>query len=409
MEIIYNGNNYTAIYNEQSGFYEIELSAPGVGGVYNVEIEYTDSLGTTYNANKKVQVLTKPKLELNLKKKFIYIFSYEDFSIKDIVEVSDYEFNIDEETNAISIVNILKETTAKARDILAFKDNNELFYWGIIDDVNNKNGSELYEIRAKYITNLFDRDIQLNSENVIRTTGIEDFLYQAIDENYIHNPDSFINLSWLEIEVKTHTPKETSVTNVENGIYNLHTWLTNCTQNYDIVYSFSVVNKKLVMTIEKKEISKELIDTQAQTISDYIEVFETDVVSKVTVLYNKKNDVENPGAYTLYLLNDRTTTTNMNDENRADGRIETLYTENYEDAQQTALDAMKANSYNHNITFSLYNRYIPIGTPIAIKTKQSIIYDTYISSITITQNKFIEYQCGNIRINFIEKLKKERK
>ena len=237
MEIIYNGNNYTAIYNEQSGFYEIELSAPGVGGVYNVEIEYTDSLGTTYNANKKVQVLTKPKLELNLKKKFIYIFSYEDFSIKDIVEVSDYEFNIDEETNAISIVNILKETTAKARDILAFKDNNELFYWGIIDDVNNKNGSELYEIRAKYITNLFDRDIQLNSENVIRTTGIEDFLYQAIDENYIHNPDSFINLSWLEIEVKTHTPKETSVTNVENGIYNLHTWLTNCTQNYDIVYS----------------------------------------------------------------------------------------------------------------------------------------------------------------------------
>ena len=156
-------------------------------------------------------------------------------------------------------------------------------------------------------------------------------------------------------------------------------------------------------------VSKELIETQAQTSSGYIEVFETDVVSKVTVLYNKKNDVENPGAYTLYLLNDRTTTTNMNDENRADGRIETLYTENYEDAQQTALDAMKANSYNHNITFSLYNRYIPIGTPIAIKTKQSIIYDTYISSITITQNKFIEYQCGNIRINFIEKLKKERK
>lgn len=28
MEIIYNGNVYTAIYNEQSGYYEIELIAP---------------------------------------------------------------------------------------------------------------------------------------------------------------------------------------------------------------------------------------------------------------------------------------------------------------------------------------------------------------------------------------------
>ena len=48
-------------------------------------------------------------------------------------------------------------------------------------------------------------------------------------------------------------------------------------------------------------------------------------------------------------------------------------------------------------------------TPIAIKTKESLIYDTYISSIRIKPNKFIEYQCGNIRINFLEKIMKERK
>ena len=249
----------------------------------------------------------------------------------------------------------------------------------------------------------------LENENIIKNDGVEDFIAYTINNNYINNLDSFINLSWLQLEVKTHNTKNVSVSNVENGIYNLHTWLTNCTQNYDIVYSFNIVNKKLVMTIEEVSLDKELIDTQAQPISNYDEVFETDVVSKVIVKYNKVNDQEQEGIYTLYLKTDRTTTENMNDENRADGRVEAVYTENFEDANQTALDTMKANRYNHNITFSYLNRLIKVGTPIAIKTKKSLIYDTYISAIKISKSKFIEYTCGNIRINFIDKLMKERK
>ena len=147
---------------------------------------------------------------------------------------------------------------------------------------------------------------------------------------------------------------------------------------------------------------KELIDVNAQPISNYTEVFETDVVSKVVVLTDTNT-------YTLYLLIDRTTTTDMNNKNRAEGKIETVYTQNYEDAPQMALDTIKTNSYNHNITFAYYNRFIQVGTPIAIKTKESLIYNTYISAIKITQNKFIEYTCGNIRINFIDKLLKERR
>ena len=99
----------------------------------------------------------------------------------------------------------------------------------------------------------------------------------------------------------------------------------------------------------------------------------------------------------------------MNDPNRAEGRIETIYTEKYEDARQVALDVMKTNSYNHNITFDYLERYIDVGTPIAIKTKESLIFDSYISAIKITQNRFIKYTCGNIRVNFIDKLLKERR
>ena len=407
--VSFNNQNYIMDYNEQTGYYEIELRAPEVGGIYTADITFIDLYEEKYQDSIPVQVWAKEPIIIETNKVFMWIFDYKDFSVKDIVEISNYEINIDEETNSNTIINVLKKTTAKARDIVAIKKNNEVIYWGTIDNIQNTDGQKLYEYTIKYITNLFNQDIVLQNENLIKTTGVEDFIANAIEVNFTDNTDTFVNINYLEINIKTHTKKQTSVTNVENGIYNLHTWMTNCTQSYDIVYSFSIVNKKLLMSIEVKETDKKLIDVNAQAISNYVEVFETDVVSKVVVLYNKVNEVEQPGQYVLYLLNDRTTTTDMNNTNRADGRVETVYTENYEDVQQTALDAMKANAYNHNITFAYYNRFIQVGTPIAIKTKESLIFDTYISAIKITQNKFYEYTCGNIRINFIDKLLKERR
>ena len=401
-QVKFNGQDYIAIYNKQTGYYEIELTAPDVGGIYPADIKFTDLFDERYEDSINIQILIKERLKLETNKNFIWIFDYKDFSVKEIIELSDYELNIDEETNANSIIKILKKTSAKSNDIVVFKKNNEVLYWGIIDNIQNQNGENIYQFITKYITNLFNRNIILENENLIRTTGVEDFIANAITKNFINNQDTFINLNWLDIKVKTHTKKDVSVSNVENGIYNLHTWMTNCTQNYDIVYSFSIIDKKLVMTIENKALEKQIIDTKAQPISNYSEVFEIDVVSKVIVKTSN-------GIYTLYLKNDRTTTENMNDPNRVEGRIETIYTEKYEDAKQVALNVMKTNSYNHNITFDYLERYIKVGTPIAIKTKESLIFDSYISAIKITQNRFIKYTCGNIRVNFIDKLLKERR
>lgn len=402
IEVSFNNKEYIAKYNKDSGYFEIELEAGEIGGIHNANIKAKNVLSNTTTEEKKIQVLAKQKLEINLKKNFMWIFDYKDLNVKDIVEISDYDINMDEETNANSLIKVLKKTSAKARDIIVVKQNNEKTYWGTINNIKNEDGSKLYEYNLKYITNLFNQKIKLNNENLIKTTGIEDFIAKEITDNFINNvDDSFMNKDYLQVVVKTHTIKQVSVTNVENGIYNLHTWMTNCTQNYDIVYGFSIVNKKLVITIENKSLKKELIDTHAQNITNYTEVFETDVISKVVVLTST-----NP--YTLYLRTDRTTTDNKNDVNRADGKMETIYTEKYEDAKQSALDVMKSNKYNHNITFK-YDKFIKIGTPIAIKTKESVILDTYISAVRITPNNFYEYICGNIRIKFIEKLLKERR
>ena len=409
LTVTFNNQNYIATYNPQSGYYELELQAPETGGIYTAEINFTDLYGQEYEDSLAIQIWAKEKIKIESNKVFMWIFDFYNFSVKDIVEVANREINIDEETNSNTIINVLKKTTARAKDIVAIKNNNEVVYWGKIDNIQNTDGQALYQYTIKYITNLFNQNIILENENLIKTTGVEDFIADAITNNFIDNEDTFVNLDYLQIIIKTHTKKQTSVTNVENGIYNLHTWMTNCTQSYDIVYGFSIINKKLVMTIEVKEAEKELIDVNAQAISNYVEVFETDVVSKVVVLFDKVNNADQKGRYTLYLLNDRTTTTDKNNVNRADGKTETVYTTNSEDAPQKALDTMKANAYNHNITFDYYDRFIPVGTPIAIKTKESLIYDTYISAVVITERKFIKYTCGNIRVNFIDKLLKERK
>ena len=403
MTIKFNNQTYNVSYNDQTGYYEVDLQAPQTGGIYNVEAEFTDLFGEKYDDTQSIQVLAEEKIKIDMTKVFMWIFDHKDFSVKDIVEISDYNISIDEETNANSIIKVLKETSAKSRDIIAIKKNNELVYWGTIQEINNDDGKQLYEYTLKYITNMFDQNVILKSEDLIKTTGVEDFIAKTITDNFIGNEDTFLNKEYLQIEVKTHTTKQTTVSNVQDNIYNLHTWMTNCTQNYNIVYSFSIVNKKLVITIENKETKKELIDTTAQAISNYTEVFETNVVSKVTVLTKEE------GEYNLYLLNDRTTTTDMTNENRADGKVEVVYTEKMEDANQKALDTMKSNSYNHNITFNMLDKYIKVGTPIAIKTRKSVILDTYISAIKLTQKRFIEYTCGNIRIKFIDKLLKERR
>ena len=404
----FNNQNYTATYNEQTGYYEVNLQAPLIGGIYKANINYTDLIGQTYEEEKDIQVLAKEKIKIETNKVFMWIFDFRNFTLKDIVELPDYDINIDEETNSNSIIKILKKTEAKAQDIVFIKKNGEIIYWGIIDKIQNEDGKKSYEYTLKYITNMFDEKVETEYEegveDLIRTTGIEDFLQKTIEDHFIKNKDTFINRTYLEVRTLTHTKLETSITNIENGIYNLHTWMTNCTQKYDIVYNFFIENKKLIMTISKEQRNKELLNVKAQAISNYTEVFETKVISKVVV---KIKDVKD--RYILYLLNDRTTTEDMSNVNRAQGSTERIYVENQEDAKQSALDVFKQNSYSHMISFNMFNKYINIGTPIAIKTKDSTILDTYISAIKITQKKFIEYTCGNIRIKFIDKLLKERK
>ena len=404
----FNNKEYELIYNSQSGFYEIEIEAPEVGGVYNAEVVFEDLLGNIEESNKKIQIWSKEKKANVQKETLVYFLDKSDLEIKDYIEFEDYEYVIDEETNQNTIFNVMKKVNAENGDIVILQRDGKTDYIGKIQDIENEDGELRRKITLKYISNIFDRKIIVENEKIISSVGIEDFIAKEIYDNFTNSEDNLLNIKWLDVEVKTHT-KITKSINAENGIYNFHTFVTNCTQNYNIVLEFEYENQRIKLKIYKQKSDVQLIDTTIADISNYVEKFETNIVAKVVVKTN--TDIQK-----WYLLSDRTTTQNKDDKNRAVGEIETLYTQKSEDAKQTALDKFKSNTYNHYISFKIY-RYsklfdvekLKIGTPLSVRTNNNIILNTYISAINDKGDNFINITCGNMRIKFIDKILKERK
>ena len=301
----------------------------------------------------------------------------------------------------------MKKINADNGDIVVLQRNSEIDYIGIIKDIENENGELKRKITLKYISNIFDRKIILENEGLISQTGVEDFIAKQIYNNFTKSDDIFLNIGWLDVEVKTHTKITKSVDN-ENGIYNFHTFITNCNQNYNIVLDFSYINKRIKLTIYKQDNEVQLIDTTIPDISNYVEKFETSIIAKIIV----KTDTD---IQKWYLLSDRTTTQNKDNVNRANGDVETIYTAKSEDARQTALDKFKSNTYNHYISFKINRNSklfdvdkMKVGTPLNVRTNNNIILNTYISAIRDDGSNFIEVTCGNMRVNFIDKILKER-
>lgn len=407
MKITFNNQEYNLIYNTQSGFYEIELKAPTDGGIYNTKIEFEDLLKNIDTSEKKIQIWAKEKNKATYQETLVYFLDKTDLEIKDVIEFENYEYVIDEETNQKTIFNVMKKINAGYNDIVILQRNGKIDYVGRIDDIENEDGEMKRKISLQYISNIFNRKIILENEDLISTEGIEDFIAKEIHDNFTNSDDKLLNIKWLGVEVKTHTKINKSVDN-ENGIYNFHTFITNCTQNYNIILEFLYERGRIKLLIYKQEAEVQLIDTTIPDISNYVEKFETSVTAKVVV----KTDTD---IQKWYLRSDRTVTQDKDDPERAIGDVETLYTSKSENARQTALDKFKSNTYNHYISFKINRNSklfevekLKIGTPLSVRTNNNIILNTYISAIRDDGSSFIKITCGNMRINFIDKILKER-
>ena len=345
----------------------------------------------------------------------LYILSRKDLALLSINKLIDYQINIDEETNAKSTLTLLKADGLIKGNYAVLNGLYKQFLF-VIDEVILEKDSNVAQLICLDISNIFNRKIIEKNTEDMTTKSIEEFIIDTMTDNFINSDDPVLNLDFIETNQLTTT--QVSVpTNSEDGLYNFHTFLTNCRQYKDIYTSIYLsvasqdttgIKMKLVINVGYRNLSQKMIDTTLPEVTNYNKIKEEDITAKVTVYIRATGN-----EYNLYLKNDRTTTTNINDPNRIFGRVEVISVETAEEALDEALNIMKGNRYQHLVEFNIYKDSklmdisdLIIGRPILIKTDDDI-YESYISAINIDNSNFVGFKSGNLRSTLTDKLRKK--
>lgn len=334
----------------------------------------------------------------------LYVLSKQDLSILSVCKLADWQINLDEETNAKSTFSLIKTEGLIKDNFLVLNGLYKQFLF-IIDEVQTEKGSNLSTVTALDISNIFDRKVIEKNIDDMKNESIEKFLAETISDNFVNSDDTYLNVGYIDIYWHTNT-QGTVATNAENGLYNFHTFLTNCRQYKNIYTDFQFVDGRLRIDIRNKQETTKLIDTTLPEVTDYNKIYENDITAKVTVFIR-----ENGNEYNLYLRTDRSTTTNKDDPNRASGKIEVISVDTEDRAAEEALNVMKGNNYKHLVEFKIAKTSktmdiseFTIGRPVRIKTEDDI-YDSYISAITMSDENFVYFKSGSLRNTLIDKLK----
>lgn len=185
----------------------------------------------------------------------LYILSKQDLSILSICKLADYQINLDEETNAKSTFTLMKTNGLKKGNYMTLNGLYRQFIF-VIDDVQTEKESDVVTVTALDISNVFNRKVIEKNINTMKSKSIEEFLANTISENFVNSNDTALNVNYIEIYWHTNTQGNVA-TNAENGLYNFHTFLTNCRQYKNIYTDFKLENLGNPQTVEGKRISVE--------------------------------------------------------------------------------------------------------------------------------------------------------
>lgn len=185
----------------------------------------------------------------------LYILSKQDLSILSICKLADYQINLDEETNAKSTFTLMKTNGLKKENYMVLNGLYRQFIF-VIDDVQTEKESDVVTVTALDISNVFNRKVIEKNIDTMKSKSIEEFLANTISENFVNSDDTALNVNYIEIYWHTNTQGNVA-TNAENGLYNFHTFLTNCRQYKNIYTDFKLENLGNPQTVEGKRISIE--------------------------------------------------------------------------------------------------------------------------------------------------------
>ena len=347
---------------------------------------------------------------------FASIISRYSLTLTDTVTVTSHDLSLDAVYDGKSRIVLHRKPIASEDDFIILNDGGIVFC-GIIDAIENTKGQKSHTLTVIEMQRLFDRKVILTNESLL-SNGIEDFIADQITGNFISSADSLLNIPYLTVTAKTHTPVAAKP-DADNGIYNLCTYMGNALTNYGIFVDFEFTSNALHVVIEKKQQSDLKIDTGLSNIVNLSEVYDTKVLAKLTVLWTRKEineageETETTETRHFFLKTDKTITEDVNEPDRAKGSVDVIVSmaDSEEALQQEVADKFKANSYQHKITFdAVPSKLVPadelfVGHQLTVKT-ESGIKDSVITGIAQSNGQeAISVTLGQLAVTLIEKLK----
>jgi len=342
-----------------------------------------------------------------------YILDWHNLSVKDYFQFEQYSFSEDIEFKNKSQISINRMPNITDDDFVLCKQGANVVFFGLCEDFSSSAESN-YTINLCQKEGLFDREIFVDSEALISSTGIEDFIVKAIEDNWIDSDDELMDRDYMTAMATTHTPLDLKV-DAENGVYNLRDFLSYAKEYHGIMVDFNInQNNELEVTVSKDSNGDIKLDALVTDIPNYDEVYDVDVLARLFVKWlNTTTSVTTTTAY--YLKTDRTITTDKTDPDRAEGISKSIYIEadSVDEVVQKVADEFKSSSYEHKISFSLNaeSKAYPIddyyvGRTTSIRTKTGIKANSLITATTKTsESKFVSFVCGKLRVTLIEKLR----
>ena len=351
------------------------------------------------------------------------ILSSIDLSVLDIIDLSTYSIEKTIEFSGNSSFEVYRAIVVNEKDYVILKDGAKILSYGIISTIENEDGKNQHTIYFTEIENIFDRDIILEQEKMIQKKGIEPFIAHCITRNFVNSEDEFINQPYIQVNIQSNTKINAKV-ETENGIFNLKTYMANMYERYGVGYSFRFTKNQLIIDIAKVENEILKIDTQVSDIANYSEVYETNIISKLTALWKQPDEESKDGQVFVgdtvvvhfYLLTDRSISTDVANTERANGEIITEYFEvdTYEELYEEVVQRFRSNSYQHSVEADIRkeSKLYPsaelyVGKECVIKTRSHGVKESMITKVTISsKSQFVSVKFGNLKITLLDKLRK---
>ena len=256
------------------------------------------------------------------------------------------------------------------------------------------------ELKCEHIFKTFSRDIPFIAGP---SSGPESFLKSQIDEHYTNQPDSIYQLPFLDVSALTSTVSSINP-DVDDGVWNIKSYIAKIRRVLNIFTEFTATKDTLKIRIAQRTGAVKQIDLSDSQIKVLEETYSNKSLGKITSICEETEDIKD-----WFLLEDGTITDIYQSTDRVVGDWKTINVSKAEDIEYKVRDEFAKNSFSHKILFniptsrarfSFYDR-------IMIASKGRLYY-SYIAAVRYAKSSTkTEYQCGELRTTFTDKIQEE--